>query len=62
MREKYVRMYEKIIRQLKKYANARKILLKGYLPISLLPPTKLQEFLKEVKMLFRFLTQSMILL
>ena len=49
MREKYIRMYEQFISQLWIYANAIRVLLKGYLPISLLPPTKLQEMLKEVK-------------
>ena len=49
MREKYVRMYEKIISQLKMYANVIRILSKGYLTISFLPLTKLQKFLNEVK-------------
>ena len=31
------------------YAKGIKILLKGYLPISLMPPLKLQEILGEVK-------------
>ena len=31
------------------YANVIRALLKGYLPISLLPSMKLQEILKEVK-------------
>ena len=34
IREKYVRMYERFIEQLKMYANAIRILSKGYLPIS----------------------------
>ena len=38
MREKYARMYEKFISQLKMYASVIRILSKGYLPISLLPP------------------------
>ena len=42
-------MYKKFISQLKIYANAIVILSKGYLPISLLPPTKLWEIPKEVK-------------
>ena len=42
-------MYEKFISQLQMYANVIRVLLKGYLPISLLPPTKLQEIIKEVK-------------
>ena len=31
------------------YAKAIRVLLKGYLPISLLPPSKLHEILGEVK-------------
>ena len=49
LKEKYVRMYKKFISQLKMYANVIRTLSKGYLPISLLPPMKLQEILKEVK-------------
>ena len=49
MREKYVRMYEKFISQLQMYSNAVRVLSKGYLLISLLPLTKLQEILNEVK-------------
>ena len=49
MREKYVRMYKKFISQLQMYANVIRVLLKGYLPISLLSPMKLQEILDEVK-------------
>ena len=32
------------------YEKAIRILMKGYLPISLLPPSKLQVILSEVKM------------
>ena len=49
MREKYFRMYEMFISQLKMHANVIRILSKGYLPISLLPPMKLQKILNEVK-------------
>ena len=48
-REKYVKMYERFISQLYMYAKAKRILPIGYLPISLLPPSKLQEILGEVK-------------
>ena len=48
MKEKYVTMYENFISQLKMYANAIRVLSKGYLPISLLLPMKLQKIL-EVK-------------
>ena len=49
MREKYVKIYERFISQLRMYAKAIRILLKGYLPISLLPPSKLQDILGKVK-------------
>ena len=49
LREKYVKMYEKFIVQLEMYAKAIRILSKGYLPISLMLPWKLQEILGEVK-------------
>ena len=37
IKEKYVRMYEHFIDQLKMYARAIRVLLKSYLPILLLP-------------------------
>ena len=49
LREKYVKMYENFISQLKVYANVIRVLSKSYLPIILLPPMKLQEILNEVK-------------
>ena len=42
-------MYERFVNQLKEYAHAIRILSKGYLPISLLPPSKLAKILQEVK-------------
>ena len=42
-------MYERFVNQLKEYLQAIRILLKGYLPISLLPPSKLAKILHEVK-------------
>ena len=45
-----MRLYERFLEQLKMYAKAIRILSKGYLPISLLPPSKLEEILNEVKM------------
>ena len=49
VREKYVKMYEIFIEELKLYSKAIRILSKGYLPISLLPPLKLEKILKEVR-------------
>ena len=42
-------MYERFVNQLKEYSSAIRILSKGYLPISLLPPSKLAKILQEVK-------------
>ena len=49
IREKYIHMHQAFISQLHMYEKAVRIILKGYLPISLLPPSKLQEILGEVK-------------
>ena len=50
LREKYIMLKcKKILCQLKMYANMIRVLSKGYLPISLLPLTKLQEILDEGK-------------
>ena len=49
IREKYVKMYERFIGGLKLYSKAIRVLSKGYLPISLLPPSKLEKILKEVR-------------
>ena len=49
VREKYVKMHERFIEELQLYSKAIRILSKGYLPISLLPPSKLEKILKEVK-------------
>ena len=42
-------MFERFLEQLKTYAKAIRILSKGYLPISLQPPSKLERILNEVK-------------
>ena len=42
VREKYVKMYERFIEELKLYSKVIRVLSKGYLPISLLPPSKLE--------------------
>ena len=49
VKEKYVRMYEKFIAELKSYLKAIKILSKGYLPITLITPSKLEAILKQVQ-------------
>ena len=47
--EKCVRMYGKFINELKSYSKAKRILSKGYLPITLIMPSKLQEILQQVQ-------------
>ena len=47
--EKYVRMYKRFISELKTYSKAICILSKGYLPIILIPPSKLEAILQQVK-------------
>ena len=49
VREKYVKMYERFLNQLKQYAQTIRVLSKGYLPISLLSPSKLNLILQKVK-------------
>ena len=49
IQEKYIKMYERFVNQLKEYSCAIRILSKGYLPISLLPPSKMAKILQEVK-------------
>ena len=49
LREKYVKLYAEFIMQLHMYAKVIRILTKGYLPISLISPSKLQEILNAVQ-------------
>ena len=49
IREKYVNMYERFIEELKLYSRDIRVLLKVYLPISLLLPSKLEKILNEVR-------------
>ena len=48
-RKKYVKMYEKFINQLREYSHGIRILSNGYLPISLLLPSKLNTILGKEK-------------
>ena len=50
VKEKYVRMYEKFINELRSYLKAIWILSKGYLPITLITPSKLEEILQQVQL------------
>ena len=46
---KYVALYRELITQLHTYVSAVRVLVKGYLPNTLIKPVKLQEILTEVK-------------
>ena len=46
--DKYISLYKELIAQLKSYVSAIRILAKGYLPTTLITPSKLQEILAEV--------------
>ena len=49
VREKYIKMYERFIEEFKLYSKVISILSKGYLPISLLPPSKVEKILTDVR-------------
>ena len=49
IKEKYVRIYEKFINELRSYSKAIGILSKGYMPISLITPSKLEAILHQVQ-------------
>ena len=53
VQDKYVSLYKKLITQLCIYVTAIKVLTKGYLPISLITPSKLKEILSEVRIAIR---------
>ena len=50
IKEKYVRTYERFIVEINSYSKAIMILTKGYLPISLTRPSKLEAILEQVKL------------
>ena len=49
MQDKYIALYKELINQLHIYATSIRILAKGYLPFSLITPSKLREILSDVK-------------
>ena len=49
IKDKYIKIYNEFISQLRIYAKAVRILAKGCLPILLITPLKLQEILDSVK-------------
>ena len=48
VQDKYIFLYKELITQLKSYVSTIRILTKGYLPTTLITPSKLQEILDEV--------------
>ena len=48
VQDKYISLYKELITQLKPYISAIRILTNGYLPTTLITPSKLQEILAEV--------------
>ena len=46
---KYISLYRELISQLQSYVSAIRVLAEGYLPTTLLTPSKLQGILAEVK-------------
>ena len=49
MQDKYISLYREFITQLRSYVSAIRILSKGYLPTTLITPSKLQGILAEIK-------------
>ena len=49
VQDKYISLYRELITQLRSYVSAIRVLVKGYLPTTLITPSKLQEILAEVK-------------
>ena len=50
IRERYVRIYERFIVELKSYSKEIRIFSKGYFPITLISPSKLEAILEQVKL------------
>ena len=57
VQDKYISLYRELITQLRSYVSAIRILVKGYLPTTLITPNKLQGFLAEVNKLQGFLAE-----
>ena len=49
MQDKFISLYKELITQLKSYVSAIRKLTKGYLPTTLITPSKLQDILDEVR-------------
>ena len=60
VQDKYIALYRELITQLHIYTSAIRILVKGYLHILLVTPSKLKKFSMKSKLPYRQLTQIMI--
>ena len=49
VQDKYISLYKELITQLRSYVSAIRVLMNGYLPTTLITPSKLLEILAEVK-------------
>ena len=49
VQDKYISLYKELITQLRSYISAVRTLAKGYLPTTLITPSKLKEIFAEVK-------------
>ena len=54
VQDKYIALYRELITQLHTYVSAIRVLVKGYLPKTLIKPAKLQDILSEVKKMLQF--------
>ena len=53
VQDKYISLYKELVTQLKSYVSAIRVLAKGYLPTTLITPSKLQEILVAVTKLLQ---------
>ena len=51
VQDKYISLCKELITQLRSYISAIRVLMKGYLPTTMITPSKLQGILAEVKKL-----------
>ena len=49
VQDKYISLYKELITQLRSYVSAIRILTKGYVPTTLITPSKLHDILAEVR-------------
>ena len=59
VQDKYISLYKELITQLRSYISAIRILAKGYLPTTLIPPSKLKIYLLKLESHYNRLTKIM---